>query len=64
MAKRTEIRKEVKGKSDAELRDLVASTREELRKGRMGVTSEQKGVREKKRMIARALTELTARAAK
>jgi|AntRauTorckE6833_2_1112554.scaffolds.fasta_scaffold00181_24 ribosomal protein L29 len=63
MAKQTTQKKDIKGKTAAELRTLVTEARETLRVERFkDKFSRQAGVvREQKLQIARALTELSAR---
>lgn len=63
MAKQATQQKEIKSKSDADLRTLITEARETLRLERFKDRfSRQAGkVRDAKRQIARALTELSAR---
>ena len=63
MAKKQELQKEVREKSDTELQALIAAGHETLRQERFKDKFSRKAglIRETKRQIARANTELTAR---
>lgn len=63
MAKQKELKKELLGKTDAELRTLVENSRQALRAERFKDKFSRKAglIRAEKQQIARALTELNAR---
>ncbi len=64
MAKQDTLQKEIRDKSDADLRALIAKGQDTLRTERFKDKFSRKAglIRETKRQIARAHTELTARA--
>ncbi len=65
MASKQELQKEIRDKSTAELQKLIAEKEDVLRNERFKDKFSRKAglIRESKRQIARAHTELTARAA-
>lgn len=63
MVKRIEQRKEIKKSNDEELRSLISAGKEQLREQRFKDKFSRKAgfIRQTKRQIARAMTELRAR---